>query len=99
MSLQEKIHNSVLALAVCHNVTPVSEQQPTLSAAVGDEDEETILYDRTTVQSHSLKYQASSPDEVRIILCNSYLVVCYSYQLSSEQISEIHFNTRCNENQ
>ena len=70
VSLQEKIHNSVLALAVCHNVTPVCEQQPSLSAAVGNEDEETVLFDRTTVQPRSLKYQASSPDEVRTILCN-----------------------------
>lgn len=67
MAIQEKIHNSVLALAVCHNVTPVSEQRPSLSAAVGDEDEETVLFDRTTTQPHSLKYQASSPDEVRVI--------------------------------
>lgn len=68
MSLQEKIHNSILALAVCHNVTPVSEQQqdPMLSTKVGDDEEETVLFDRTTVQPHSLKYQASSPDEVSI---------------------------------
>ena len=69
MSLQEKIHNSVLALAVCHNVTPVSEQhqqEPMLSAGIKDEDEETVLFDRATVQSsHPIKYQASSPDEVR----------------------------------
>jgi len=69
MSLQEKIHNTVLALAVCHNVTPVSEQQPQeslLSNKVNDEDEETVLFDRTTVlSSHSPSYQASSPDEVR----------------------------------
>ena len=69
MSLQEKIHNSILALAVCHNVTPVSEQQQqdsVLSTKVGDDEEETVLFDRTTVQPHSLKYQASSPDEVSI---------------------------------
>lgn len=69
MSLQEKIHNSVLALAVCHNVTPVSEQhqqEPMLSARIKDEDEETVLFDRAALQSsHAIKYQASSPDEVR----------------------------------
>lgn len=69
MSLQEKIHNSVMALAVCHNVTPVSEQQqedPTPSTKTGDEDEETVLFARATVEPRSLKYQASSPDEVRV---------------------------------
>lgn len=70
ISLQEKIHNSVLALAVCHNVTPVCEEQqpkPTLSTGATDEDEETVLFNRASIHSpHSLKYQASSPDEVRI---------------------------------
>lgn len=72
MSLQEKIHNCVLALVVCHNVTPVFEQQPQellLSNKVNDEHEETVLFDRTTIQSsYSPSYQASSPDEVRIML-------------------------------
>ena len=71
MSVQEKIHNSILALAVCHNVTPISEQhqqEPTLSAKINDEDEETVLFDRAALQSSRLlKYQASSPDEVRIV--------------------------------
>ena len=71
ISLQEKIHNSILALAVCHNVTPVSEdhrKEPTLSAKINSEDEETVLFDRATIQSsHTLKYQASSPDEVRAV--------------------------------
>ena len=73
ISLQEKIHNSILALAVCHNVTPVSEdhhKEPRLSAKINNEDEETVLFDRATMQSsHPLKYQASSPDEVRIAPC------------------------------
>lgn len=71
MSLQEKVHNSILTLAICHNVTTVSEesqQEPMLSTKLDDEDEETVLFNRTTAQkSHSLNYQASSPDEVRVM--------------------------------
>jgi len=61
-SLQEKIHSSVLALAVCHNVTPVIEEN-----YKDDDEEETILYDNTAASScKAIKYQASSPDEVSI---------------------------------
>jgi len=62
-SLQEKIHSSVLALTVCHNVTPVVEEEQS-SCKGEDDEEETILYDNIAAQSS--RYQASSPDEVRI---------------------------------
>ena len=76
MSLQEKIWNSVLALAVCHNVTPVSEQHRGVPGDGNNDDdnEETVLFDRTSSRlPNSLKYQASSPDEVRAVLTTYYL--------------------------
>jgi len=62
--LQEKIYGSVLALAVCHNVTPVVEEVQPSCKGEDDDEEETVLYDNIAAQLS--RYQASSPDEVRI---------------------------------
>jgi len=67
-SSQKKIHDSVLALAVCHNVTPVVETEQPSFKRKDDDDEETVLYNNTAAvqSSKAIRYQASSPDEVSI---------------------------------
>lgn len=87
IALQEKIHNSILALAVCHNVTPVSEQQEEVALFSDAADEETVLFDKTTSQSSQLlRYQASSPDEVSITC--SYCQTVILKELTGSRIKD-----------
>ena len=50
-----RVGEAVKALALCHNVTPVYEEGVNPALEQGDEIQ----------TSHSVNYQAASPDEVR----------------------------------
>ena len=65
---------SVFALAICHNVTPVleedgldeeEEEDERVQQGV-DEESEVVLFSRNNpLRKKQISYQASSPDEVR----------------------------------
>ena len=64
-----RVHEAVKALALCHNVTPVSEDingdQPTrlrIDSVTSDESDAEVREGR---EDKVVTYQASSPDEVR----------------------------------
>lgn len=54
-----RVGEAVKALALCHNVTPVYEEGVNLALEEGEEIQ----------SSHSVNYQASSPDEVMLDRC------------------------------
>lgn len=68
-----RVHEAVKALALCHNVTPVTddtENQPTrirIDSATSEESDAGGLEEGETVN-----YQASSPDEVTMFM----VIVC-----------------------
>ena len=72
-ALEDRVCDAVLALVICHNVTPVVEE-PTENAAdqeglVDDEEEEMVVFRRDKPDDGSdrrMTYQASSPDEVGV---------------------------------
>jgi phospholipid-translocating ATPase len=53
-----RVAEAVKALALCHNVTPVQDD---------NEDEDAVEADRNRSQSRNVTYQASSPDEVALV--------------------------------
>ena len=72
-ALEDRVCDAVLALVVCHNVTPVVEE-PTGNATdpegmVDEEEEEMVVFRRDKLDDeshHRMTYQASSPDEVGV---------------------------------
>ena len=68
---EQQLVESILALAVCHNVTPVVEEIGEDEDArddegrIEEEDEEVVLFTRRERGPETrISYQASSPDEV-----------------------------------
>ena len=54
-----RIHEAVKAIALCHNVTPVYED--------AEDGEESLEAEADQQGAQDMSYQASSPDEVRVI--------------------------------
>ena len=70
-SQKEQLVECVRALALCHNVTPVLEEREG-GEELGEEvtvSDEIVIFDKT--RHPKISYQASSPDEVII------MVSCY----------------------
>lgn len=61
---------SVLALALCHNVNPIKEEH---EEPLEDDETDILLFSREGVSLQSFSYQASSPDEVILLFCRK----CY----------------------
>ena len=58
------VGEAVKACALCHNVTPISDND-TQNGAVCGSNSEAESSRRTSVEQQGVTYQASSPDEVR----------------------------------
>ena len=56
-----RVHEAVKALALCHNVTPVVDEKAQPQTAAGQTE-------INEVRSDDIIYQASSPDEVQILM-------------------------------
>ena len=65
-----KLLESVLALALCHNVNPIKEEH---EEPLEDDETDILLFSREAPSLQSLCYQASSPDEVILLFCRE----CY----------------------
>ena len=68
----------VKAIALCHNVSPVTEDlqshdQDTHDGSLDSEQEEVVLYSKSET-SRRISYQASSPDEVSMLLLSVILI-------------------------
>ena len=66
---EQQVCDAVLALAVCHNVTPVLEEEWESTAAEQEQtedEEEVVVFSRENGKGGGprMSYQASSPDEV-----------------------------------
>ncbi|KAK3873283.1 hypothetical protein Pcinc_021693 [Petrolisthes cinctipes] len=60
-----RVNEAVKALALCHNVTPVTEDNPSQE---GVQEEDNAAIDNTSEGNvNSVVYQASSPDEVALV--------------------------------
>ena len=69
-SQREQLVECVKALALCHNVTPIVEDEREEEEGEGgervklEEEEVVIFHSNTASTSRKISYQASSPDEV-----------------------------------
>ena len=70
-SQREQLLECVKALALCHNVTPVVEEEEEEEGEGGEgkrvkmDDEEVVIFQSNSARStRKISYQASSPDEV-----------------------------------
>ena len=76
-SQKEQLLECVKALALCHNVTPVIEEEEEEEGegegreGVKMEDEEMVIF-QSNRSSRRISYQASSPDEVIVYTYNSW---------------------------
>jgi phospholipid-translocating ATPase len=69
---EQQVCDAVLALAVCHNVTPVLEEEWESTAAEQEQtedEEEVVVFSRENGKGGGprMSYQASSPDEVALV--------------------------------
>ncbi|KAF8565446.1 hypothetical protein P879_02250 [Paragonimus westermani] len=73
----ERMAAAVLAVAVCHNVTPMSEDDSGLGASPVDTKDPLELVDVTT---NPVGYQASSPDEIALVTWTATIGVTLVYR-------------------
>jgi phospholipid-translocating ATPase len=65
-----RVCEAVKAIALCHNVTPVYE------ATSGSENSEQSDTEADQQIQQRVSYQASSPDEVNVKLCDNFHSLC-----------------------
>jgi phospholipid-translocating ATPase len=65
MSNDESLVKCVLALSLCHNVTPVSENVNNVKDSSDDCEDKTLFNE--AYQTTGMTYQASSPDEIALV--------------------------------
>ena len=83
----------VKAIALCHNVSPVTDESHDLDSESHDgevnidEEEVAVLYERKVNSEKRISYQASSPDEVRQ---SAILNACYYIAFVDVDYIELH---------
>ena len=80
----KRLFESILALAICHNVIPVKEEEEDEEQEQEDIEEDVILLSRNTSKS-PLSFQSSSPDEVY----NDVLLKMYEFLNTLDCITEM----------